>query len=148
MKGSDIVLILVIILAIAACDDPDCVSDFSDEIHVSFFKMEENQRDTIFINSITATNDSSVVGSALLTSVVLPADPNRSEATFIFNTREYGIDTLTLSYTNGARLISEDCGVEQFFSDLEVARSDFDSTSVINQVLVEQINEDIRIYNN
>lgn len=83
-----------------------------------------------------------------VSTVTLPVDPDTSAVTFVFDIVGYGVDTLTLSYQNGVRLISEECGFEQIYSELDYVRSDFDSISIRNRILAEQINEDIRVYNN
>ncbi|MTI22889.1 hypothetical protein E1176_17790 [Fulvivirga sp. RKSG066] len=151
MKLNHITLFITLLLVgTLACEEPDCVSELSSTINISLYKLEKNELDTVFLNELKAIG----IDTALLSDVpdvsgfALPADPNANEVTFVFDTREYGIDTLTLAYSTGGRFISEDCGVELLYSDLKAVRSDFDSISVINTILADVVNEDIRVYNN
>lgn len=150
MRTLHIGLIISALVGMVACSEPDCTSELSSTINLSFYKLELNEPDTVFVNELRVVGSDSV----LLTNknnvrrVSLPANPGKKEAIFVFDIREYGVDTLTLTYKNGSRLISEDCGFELIFSDLSYSRSDFDSIRVVNKILAEGINEDIRVYNN
>ena len=125
------------------------MSETTSTINLSFYKLELNQPDTIFVNKLSALGSDSVLlsNTANVSRVQLPANPQTDSAVFIFNIREYGIDTLVLTYTNGSRLIAEDCPVELIFSDVNYSRNDFDSIRVVNKILLEAIDEDIRVYN-
>jgi len=133
-----------------ACEEPDCVSDLDDVIHLTFFRLEENERDTVFVTRLTTLGSDSILlnNQPDITEVDIPANPNTTAITLFFNTREYGLDTLVLTYQNGSRLISEDCGFELIYSQLNYDRSDFDSIAVRNNILAEPIDENIRVYNN
>ena len=82
----------------------------------------------------------------MVQSVQLPLDFRQPETIYAF-TNNFGSDTLVLTYRLGSRLISEDCGLEFVFTDVDYARNDFDSISIINNVPIEGVAEDIRIYN-
>lgn len=133
-----------------ACEEPDCVSELDDTIHLTFFKLNQNERDTVFVTSLATLGRDSLLleNQPNITEVDIPANPDTSAITLIFDVREYGVDTLTLTYQNGARLISEDCGFELIYSELSYSRNDFDSISVRNNILAEAIDENIRVYNN
>jgi len=150
MKIHHILLFFTVLVMMAACEEPDCTSELSSTINLSFYKLDENEPDTVFVNKLSSIGEDSVLleDEEDVSKVVLPADPDTSAVTFIFDTREYGVDTLTISYSNGSRLIAEDCGFELIFSDLGYIRNDFDSIRIVNTILAEQIDEDIRIYNN
>lgn len=102
------------------------------------------------MNKISAIGSDSILVSntADVSKVSLPANPQTDTATFVFDIREYGVDTLTITYKNGSRMIAEDCAFELIFSDLNYSRNDFDSIRIVNKILLETINEDIRVYNN
>lgn len=145
-----IIPVFLAVLLLYGCEEPDCVRETSTTINLSFYQLELNQPDTVFVNKISAIGSDSVLVSstANVSRVSLPANPQTDSATFVFDIREYGVDTLTVTYQNGSRLIAEDCPFELIFSDLNYARNDFDSIRIVNKILLEAINEDIRVYNN
>ena len=153
-KIAHITVVLILVVATFSCDEPDCVSEFDNQIKISFFDLSQNEAEALYINKLTVIGESEsesidlIVDQAEVGGVIVPADPATSEITVVFNTREYVLDTLVLSYTNGSRLISEECGFELIFSELDYIRSDFDSIRVRNRILAEPINENIRVYNN
>lgn len=150
MRRVPIFTLMMLFFGLYACKEPDCLSELGDTIHISFYKYTINEADTVFINSIKALGEDSLIyeNVADISKIELPADPDTSALTFVFNIRGNEPDTLTLTYKNGARLVSEDCGVELIYSDLNYSRSDFDSVRVVNKILAKAINEDIRVYNN
>ncbi len=145
-----IVPTLLAALLLYGCEEPDCVSETSSTINLSFYQLDLNQPDTVFVNKISAIGSDSVLvaNTDNVSKVSLPANPQTDSATFVFDIREYGVDTLTITYQNGSRLIAEDCPFELIFSELNYSRNDFDSIRIVNKVLLEAINEDIRVYNN
>lgn len=105
------------------------------------------ERDTLLLSRLTALGSDSVLHDQdTVTSVQLPLDPQLGQATYYFES-QYGRDTLVLSYKLGARLISENCGVEILYSQIDYISQTFDSLSVVNQVPIEDITEDIQVYN-
>ncbi|MEP2773202.1 MAG: DUF6452 family protein [Fulvivirga sp.] len=145
-----IIPIFLAVLLLYSCEEPDCVSETSSTIDLSFYQLDLNQPDTVFVNKISAIGSDSILvtNTANVSKVSLPANPQTGSATFVFDIREYGIDTLIVTYQNGARMIAEDCPFELIFSDLNYSRNDFDSIRIVNKVLLDAINEDIRVYNN
>lgn len=109
--------------------------------------MENNSADTITVNALTVLgSDSTLVAEQDIVQVRLPLKPDQKQSTFIFDS-ELGIDTLILSYQTSARLVSEDCGIETVYANLDYIRNDFDSINVVNKVLIEDVTEDVKIYN-
>lgn len=150
-KWTHISLIFIGLLFWQACEEPDCEFVFTSTVNLTFYTLSENEPDEVFVRKISAvgvTDTLILENAADVSAVALPVNPDSSVVTFVFDIVGYGVDTLTLSYQNGVRLISEECGFEQIYSDLEYVRSDFDSISIRNRILAEQIDEDIRIYNN
>lgn len=149
MKNT-LIYILFLSMLLVACDEPDCVSELDSTIQISLYKFLENEPDTVFMSQLRVLGEDSILitNRANVSRVTIPANPGADSVTCIFTTLEYGVDTLVITYTNGARLISEDCGYELIFSNLGYSRNDFDSLRVINPILFEASNEDIRVYNN
>ena len=147
-KGS--LFILACIVALAACqDEADCTSVTTNFANLQFYELESGETDTaVVVNSIKPIDSDSILVSetTIVGTIQLPLTANEASTAFVFET-EFGRDTLVLSYKVSTRLISEDCGLEVLFTELESIRNDFDSIRIVNDILVEDINEDIRIYN-
>ncbi len=148
MKRRSVILLLFLPFLLAAClDEPDCVTTTSDFVNVRFYKVSTNEIDTLLLSRLTAMGSDSVLNDQdTVTSVRLPLNPQEGRATYYFES-QYGMDTLVLIYNLGARLISEDCGVEILYSQIDYLSQSFDSVSVVNQVPSEEITEDIQVYN-
>ena len=128
-------------------DDPDCVTTTTDFITVRCYESDTGLRDTLVFRTVRAIgSDSLLADQDTLSSIRLPLDPRGPSVTYAFDTN-LGRDTLILVYDLGTRLISEDCGIEFIFTELDYLRNDFDSIRVINRVPIEEIDEDIQIYN-
>lgn len=140
---------LAIVLGLSSClDDPDCISPTTDFATALFYKFESNERDTVQINSlrVLGVSDSILVTDLEVTGVILPLRQDTSSVTFVFDS-ELGLDTLVINYETRSRLISEECGIDIILAELNVGRSTFDSVSIENTTLIEDVNEDIRIFN-
>lgn len=129
-------------------DEADCISVTTDFANLSFYKIDLNELDTVVVNGLQPVgSDSILLSDTTITGTIqIPLNPNMNSSTFAFDT-EYGLDTLILSYNVSTRLVAEDCGLEVLFSELDTLRNDFDSIRIVNNILVEEIDEDIRIYN-
>lgn len=148
MKPAHIIFVIFSLLILSSClDEADCVTTTTDFVNVRFYERENNLTDTLFLTSLTALGSDSVLyNQDTVTSVRLPLDPQANSARYVFQS-QYGRDTLVLTYSLGTRLISEDCGVEILYSQLDYLSHSFDSVNVANRVPVEDINEDIKVYN-
>ena len=148
MRITNAIFLVMAAMLMAACNEPDCESKTTNFVNIKFYKIENNELDTLTIASVTAiaADDTIFVENKDVTSVRLPLRPDTTATVFAFESN-FGNDTLILTYRRKARLISENCGVEVIFSDLGYSRNDFDSIKVENQTLIEDITEDVKIYN-
>ncbi|MEM9858063.1 MAG: DUF6452 family protein [Bacteroidota bacterium] len=148
MKSGILFLIVILCVVMACQDEADCISSTTDFVNLRFYKVEDNETATIeFFSLKPLASDSTLLSDTTINSVIrLPLDLNATSTSFVFDT-EFGRDTLILGYETSTRLISEECGIELLVFGLQSLRNDFDSIQVVNDILVEEINEDIRIYN-
>ncbi|MCA6078984.1 DUF6452 family protein [Fulvivirga sedimenti] len=148
MKQALIIIVFFMLVGQACLDDPDCVNTTTDFITVRFYDLATNLPDTsLVLRRVTAIgSDSLLAEQDTVNSVRLPLDPRGSLTTYAFDTN-LGRDTIVLVYNLGTRLISEDCGIEFIYSELDYSRCDFDSIRIVNRIPNEQVNEDIQIYN-
>ncbi len=149
MKKTFLYILALFFMGVVSCaDDPDCITSTTDFVNIRFYEMENRDVDTLAVNSVTVLG----VDSVLLTdeefrgTLRVPLNPLADSAIISFNT-EFGRDTLVLTYQTSTRLVSEDCGIEILFSNVSYTRNDFDSIAIVNSTLIEEINEDIRIFN-
>jgi len=147
--------ILVSINLIFSCQNEDCVSTFNNEMLIGFFEADtlENgdvviqEKDTVFYSVVADGNDSVFYDIDTLVSVMkLPVDPAGDRTAFEFYMIDsIGIDTLSfdplelevtiypvqqpycleVSYRRFTQVISEECGVEIGFVNLEVDDTTF-----------------------
>lgn len=152
MKKRLIFLLILPLSGLMAClDDPDCNSKTTDFINVQFFDLETKSASEVMVNSLTALNsDSTFLQDTTVTSIRLPLEPNVGLTTFAFNS-EFGLDTLSFTYSNKSRLVSEECGIEIIYINLDTIRNDFDSLAIVNgapeKVLSLEVTQDVEIYN-
>jgi len=149
MKLTTKILLLAFAISLTSClDDPDCISPTTDFATALFYKFESNERDTVEINSLTVLGqtDSILVSNQSVTGVILPLRQDTSAVTFIFDS-ELGLDTLVVTYEPRSRLVSEECGIDIILADLGYSLRTFDSVAVVNGTLIEDVDEDIRIFN-
>ncbi len=148
MKQTLILLIFFALVGQACLDDPDCVNTTSDFVNVRFYDAATNLPDTsLVLRRVSAIGSDSILAEQDTVNFVrLPLDPRGPSVTYAFETN-LGRDTLVLIYNLGTRLISEGCGIEFIYSELDYSRCDFDSIRVVNRIPIEEIDEDIQIYN-
>jgi len=143
--------LLILLLFIASCATQDiCDDDSQSYLVVRFKTLEEgNITDTIMggmsIYGIREGKADSLLYDSLSVSVVeLPLDPNNESSQFVLS-NELRQDTLLLSYTSEAYLISYSCGfasrftLEQFsnngswVSDMEMIEGEIDAELETNE---------------
>lgn len=143
-----------LILSTLSCTEPDCIDLGGELIGVSFRDEETGQAEPIRINFLQAEGslDTLVFEIENVSNLALPINPGLDELTLFFDT-ELGNDTLVIGYNRTARLISEECGTEIIYKNIQVLRSDFDSVRVINSQVILNFQdldatiENIQIFN-
>lgn len=142
-----IILLAAAAMLTACLDEPDCIRKTTNFVNLKFYDLDNNQPDTITIAALSVVgSDSILVSGQNVVSLRLPLRPDQNSTTFIFDS-ELGEDTLVFTYKINARLVSEECGIETIYSNLAYAQNDFDSINVVNKILIEDITEDVKIYN-
>lgn len=145
-----------------SCQNEDCVSTFNNYLLVGFFErdtLEDGtinviEKDTTFFAVMAIGNDSIFYDADTLASTfTLPVDPANEETLFQFYTIDsIAYDTLNLSplevvityypndvpdilgvrYDRATRVITEDCGVEIAFVNLEIEEVSFKDYNLSN----------------
>ena len=139
-------VIVAIIWMTSGCENTDCITFSRNFVIVDFLDSTGIRKDTTF-NYITAVGSKVIFYSdTTLYRYALPINTDESETTFLFHGINDVTDTLQVGYTRRQRLISEDCGFELQFRQLEIIHSSFpEAVSLKNDLNI--LNEtDIRIY--
>ena len=162
------------VLLMPACQNENCISIFNNDLLVDFLyadtledgSVKFSDIDTVFYTVKALGNDTVYYDSTDVTShFVLPVNPAADQTTFQFEVIDsIRYDTLSLdpvvidttyylnktphllnvSYHRGHRIITEDCGVEITYTQVQVDESTFpayllidDKLSRLNEVNIE-----------
>jgi hypothetical protein len=131
---------------LAGClNEPDCIITSTNLVKISFKKDSKTAREIIFdkINVSGLTKDFYV--EKKVTSVQLPVDPVEIESTFTFYF-EGRTETMLLTYSKKAEVISASCGAFTNYSDLFVAESSFDSLRITNNQLLINATSNLEVF--
>jgi hypothetical protein len=146
-KNIFLVLILSFFALTIACEsEPICTTNNVSLVRISFLKIGETRRnDTLYSVSIVAENDSLLYLNDTITQLVLPVNPavNASDFYFLRNAR---IDTLRIGYNIEQLFISDECGFDQRYSELNVPSTSFDSVRIRKDFLERNNDVNIEIY--
>ncbi len=141
-----IFLFNAIIWLISGCENTDCITFSRNYVIIDFLDSTGVRKDTTF-SYITAEGSNVIFYSdTTLYKYALPINTDESETTFIFHGTDNITDTLQVGYLRRQRLISEDCGFELQFRQLEIIRSSFPDAISMNKDLNILYETDIRIY--
>jgi len=138
LKNRLIPAFLIFLFAIVACEDnTDCSSSTRSEVKVRFRALTSPPPPLPYerIYAIGADENAST-GSTFYGNVYeLPVNPLNNTTTFIFEGENNLRDTLEVSYNVQYRIISELCGVELIYKDLNIVYSSFDSITVVTPIM-------------
>lgn len=146
--------IFVPLMVFMACaPDEICFTDNDTRVRISFQRViypdtdsAFTENDTLIVFQITALDtDSIFVALDTLFSATLPVNTVANATTFVFNT-QLGTQTLELLYRRKQRLISVECGPEQIIDNLEAGETSFDSLSIIQPSLSDQVTTNVEVY--
>jgi hypothetical protein len=131
------VQIIVLIFLFTGClNEPDCIVTSTNLVKINFKKDSKTAREILFtkINVSGLTKD--FYAGVKVSQVELPVSPEAEDATFIFN-YEDRTDTIHVTYTRKAQIISAPCGAYTNYGDLFVSESSFEIFKITsNQLLI------------
>jgi len=145
-RGMNVLIGLSIVLAFlfhSSCDpNPDCFSPNKGSFNLKFFDtLSSAPIDTNFF-SIVSLADSDILlydnDGINRTSFELLIDPAADSSTFVFTTlifSELRRDTLRVSYRRRQRIISLACDLEQFYDQLAISKTTYDTLSLVSAKL-------------
>jgi len=159
-----------------SCQNEDCVSSFNNHLLVGFINLDtledgsidENPLDTMFYEVIARGNDSIFYSPDTLMSIItLPVDPSQDFSTFeLYMVDSIAYDTvsvdplklqkiyyknpnphkISVSYRRRTKVISEDCGIEIQYLNLNVDEITFSDTELVEDKLSRFNEVNIEVY--
>lgn len=132
---------------ILSCGDiPTCLDTESNLVKIKFLDDEGNPKD-IFITNLSAIGNENgfpEFDNDTLSSISLSLNPGAFTTTFIFE-QTTGTDTIGLSYTVVAKLISPECGLDAVFDDMDTTFTSFKKLEILQSIIHEDIITNIEI---
>jgi len=148
-------IILVLLMAGACLDEPDCLPTGDTALVISFNRLLDGKRDTVILYNIEAAGADSIFYKTdpdkldtidtQTKPVIVAVNPYAEETLFTFFMRVQQ-KMLRVGYKNETTFISEECGSDRIQYDLSVLETDFDSVRVVNNVLSKNRTVNIEIY--
>jgi len=130
----------------SGCENTDCITFSRNFVIVDFLDSTNVRKDTTFSYITAAGSNLIFYSDTTLYKYALPIDTDKDETTFLFQSLNGEMDTLQVGYQRRQRLISEDCGFELQFRQLEIIHSSFPGAVSLGNDLNILYDTDIRIY--
>ena len=129
-----------------SCENTDCLS-FSRNYLIIQFLDSSNVKKNIEVDYITATGSPFLFYSdTVFNQVALPINTEQSQTTYIFGNTDNSTDTLSVGYIQRQRLISETCGFELQYQNLQILGTSFPEAVLQFEELNLLNNVDVKIY--
>lgn len=141
-----IVQIISLIFLLTGClDEQDCIITSTNLVKINFKTDSKTARVISFtkINVSGLTRD--FYAGASVSSVQLPVSPDDNEATFTFEF-EGRTETIHLTYSRQAVVISPSCGAFTNYSGLSVPESSFELFTITNKQLLINAASNLEVF--
>ncbi len=141
LKNRSIPILLILLFSFVACEDnTDCSSSTQSQVKVSFRALTIPQPPLLYerIFAIGAEENASTGATFYENVYELPVNTLTNSTIFIFEGINNLRDTIEVSYDVQYRIISELCGVELIYRDLEIIYTSFDSITVVTPIMTRQ----------
>jgi hypothetical protein len=140
------VMIIGIGLVCSCGDIPTCVDTETNLVKINFLDTDGNATD-IFLTKLEAIGNEDgfpEYDDDTLSSISLSLNPGSLTTTFIFE-QTTGTDTIGLSYSVVAKLISPECGLDAAFDNMDTTFTSFNKLIILEQIIHEDIPTNIEI---
>jgi len=140
------VLIFSLSLILSCGDIPTCVDTDTSLVKIKFVDDTGAGKNIILTKLSAIGNESGFpeYDNDTLSSISLPLNPGTLTTTFIF-AQKTGNDTLGLSYTVVAKLISPECGLDAFFDNMDTTFTSFNNLRILERIIHEDITTNIEV---
>ena len=140
------VLLIALGLGWSCGDIPTCVDTETNLVKVKFLDIEGNPKD-IFLTKLSAIGNEDgfpEYDDDTLSSISLSLNPGAITTTFILE-QTTSTDTIGLSYSVVARLISPECGLDAAFDNMDTTITSFNMLEILDSRIHEDIITNIEI---
>jgi Family of unknown function (DUF6452) len=140
------VLIFSLSLILSCGDIPTCVDTETSLVKIKFLD-DTGAPLNITLLSLKATNNEMgfpEYADSTLNLLTLPLNPGATTTTFILE-QKTGIDTIGLSYTVVAKLISPECGLDASFDNMDTTFTSFNNLIILERIIHEDVTTNIEI---
>jgi hypothetical protein len=126
-------LLILLIMAAACLDEPDCYQLNNHIVGIAFKKLEDSRSDTVSLVSIHTLEPPLLFlnDTTDLTRVSLPLNYFQDETTYFFDDMD-SVRMLRMGYVSQAQFVSENCGEKFVLSGLRVIEHTFDSVRLVS----------------
>ena len=134
-------------LVLSCGDIPTCLDIETSLVKIKFIDIEGNAKE-IFLAKLSAIGNEDgfpEYGNDTLNSISLPLNPGALTTTFLIEQTSGSIDTIGLSYTVVAKLISPECGLDAAFDDMDTTFTSFNNLEILESIIHEDITTNIEI---
>ena len=134
-------------LVLSCGDIPTCLDIDTSLVKIKFIDIEGNAKE-IFLTKLSAIGNEDgfpEYGNDTLNSVNLPLNPGALTTIFLIEQTSGSIDTIGLSYTVVAKLISPECGLDTAFDDMDTTFTSFNNLEILESIIHEDITTNIEI---
>lgn len=132
----------------ASCGDiPTCVDTDSNLVQVDFLDTDGSAKD-ITLTSLKAIGNEGgfpEFADSTLNKLALSLNPGALTTTFILEQTSGKIDTIGLSYSVVARLISPECGLDAAFDNMDTTFTSYNKLVILDSRIHEEIITNIEI---
>lgn len=119
---------LILIIFSSCLNEPDCIITATNNVSIALMRLKSDT--SVLIDSIQVSGTSAVFHEGdSVSELVVPVDPGQLTATFRFY-YNFTMDSIRLSYTRKAQMISPACGAFTHFQDLTVLSTSFSDLTV------------------
>jgi hypothetical protein len=126
--------LLLLILAVACLDDPDCFRLNNNMMGVSFHVLGSTKADTLYVVGMDISGTDSVFYPfTKFTSVSIPLNYTTDNSRITFHQDGNFLNFLDLTYSVKTQYVSDECGARYILSNLQVTDHNFDSLRVISK---------------
>lgn len=140
-------ILSICFITFCSCETTDCITFSSRFVSVQFFDSTTSNPKNIEFSLITALEaDVIFYSDTLLSQYYLPVNTEKEQTTFLFLNMDNSIDTLSLIYDKREKLISEDCGFDLLFNNVEIEYTTFKMAESLGNDLSRLNEENIKIY--
>ena len=140
---------LVVLICGSCFEKGDCIINNTNLVKINFLNTIGKTPHPITFSYIEVVGTSILLyNDKAVSSIELPVDPNKTEATFILKYESGTVETLVVAYRNQTTIPSSDCGAFVYQDQVSIIKNPFKATSIknVNTQLLKNATVNFEIY--